>query len=118
MTAMVVLDGAEPVRADRINDADIDQLKGHRLAARARHHAVAREMLQLALMSSENRAASSLARHYPGGEAAFVDAMNVKARLLGLWNTCFHDSTGLNPANVSSPRATSPRWSRPRRPTR
>ena len=62
------------------------------------------EMLQLALMSSENRAASSLARHYPGGEAAFVDAMNVKARLLGLWNTRFHDSTGLNPANVSSPR--------------
>ena len=105
MTAMVVLDAglslSEPIE---INDADIDQLKGTGSRLALGTTLSREEMLQLALMSSENRAASSLARHYPGGEAAFVDAMNVKARLLGLWNTRFHDSTGLNPANVSSPR--------------
>ena len=105
MTAMVVLDAglglSEPIV---INEADIDQLKGTGSRLALGTTLSREEMLQLALMSSENRAASSLARHYPGGEEAFVEAMNVKARLLGLWNTRFHDSTGLNPANVSSPR--------------
>lgn len=105
MTAMVVLDAgqslSEPVV---ISEEDIDQLKGTGSRLALGTTLSREEMLQLALMSSENRAASSLARHYPGGEAAFVEAMNVKARLLGLWNTRFHDSTGLNPANVSSPR--------------
>ena len=105
MTAMVVLDAgqslSEPVV---ISEEDIDQLKGTGSRLALGTTLSREEMLQLALMSSENRAASSLARHYPGGEEAFVEAMNVKARLLGLWNTRFHDSTGLNPANVSSPR--------------
>ena len=105
MTAMVVLDAgqslSEPVV---ISGEDIDQLKGTGSRLALGTTLSREEMLQLALMSSENRAASSLARHYPGGEEAFVEAMNVKARLLGLWNTRFHDSTGLNPANVSSPR--------------
>jgi D-alanyl-D-alanine endopeptidase (penicillin-binding protein 7) len=61
-------------------------------------------LLQLALMSSENRAASALGRNYPGGIRGFVAAMNIKARLLGMSDTRFHDSSGLNPANVSSPR--------------
>jgi D-alanyl-D-alanine endopeptidase (penicillin-binding protein 7) len=60
-------------------------------------------MLRLALMSSENRAASSLSRHYPGGRAAFVAAMNAKTRALGLDATRFEDPTGLTAANVSSP---------------
>src|SRR5690606_11039764 len=60
------------------------------------------EMLKLALMASENRAASALARHYPGGKEAFVAAMNAKAAELGMTNTRFVDSTGLNPANVST----------------
>jgi D-alanyl-D-alanine endopeptidase (penicillin-binding protein 7) len=105
MTAMVVLDAglslSEPIV---ITDEDIDQLKGTGSRLALGTTLAREEMLQLALMSSENRAASALARHYPGGEAAFVEAMNVKARLLGLWNTRFHDGTGLNPANVSSPR--------------
>lgn len=105
MTAMVVLDAglslSEPIV---VTDADIDQLKGTGSRLALGTTLAREEMLQLALMSSENRAASALARNYPGGEAAFVEAMNVKARLLGLWNTRFHDSTGLDPSNVSSPR--------------
>jgi D-alanyl-D-alanine endopeptidase (penicillin-binding protein 7) len=62
------------------------------------------EMLRLALMSSENRAASALSRHYPGGQVAFVAAMNQKAHDLGLTDTRFADPTGLTPANVSSAR--------------
>jgi hypothetical protein len=59
-------------------------------------------MLQLALMSSENRAASTLARNYPGGVDAFVGAMNAKARALGMTRTRFEDPTGLSPNNVST----------------
>jgi len=61
-----------------------------------------REMLRLALMSSENRAASSLARTYPGGTEAFVVAMNEKAHALGMTRTSFSDATGLSPRNVST----------------
>jgi D-alanyl-D-alanine endopeptidase (penicillin-binding protein 7) len=61
-----------------------------------------REMLRLALMSSENRAASSLARSYPGGTPAFVAAMNAKALALGMTHTHFDDATGLTPTNVST----------------
>jgi D-alanyl-D-alanine endopeptidase (penicillin-binding protein 7) len=105
MTAMVVLDAGLPL-ADvlTVTRADIDTLKGtgSRLPIGTR---LSREqMLLLALMSSENRAASALARHYPGGEAAFVKAMNVKARMIGLSDTQFYDGTGLDPRNVSSPR--------------
>ncbi|MBC9072271.1 D-alanyl-D-alanine endopeptidase [Thauera sp. CAU 1555] len=105
MTAMVVLDAALPLAETlTVTRADIDTLKGtgSRLPIGAR---LSREqMLLLALMSSENRAASALARHYPGGEAAFIKAMNVKARMIGLSDTQFYDSTGLSPRNVSSPR--------------
>ena len=62
------------------------------------------EMLRIALMSSENRAASSLSRHYPGGREAFVAAMNRKAKDLDLGDTRFEVPTGLTKANVSSPR--------------
>jgi len=61
-------------------------------------------MLKLALMSSENRAASVLARNYPGGMAAAVAAMNAKARKLGMTHTTFRDPTGLNSENVSTAR--------------
>ena len=59
-------------------------------------------MLRLALMSSENRAASTLARHYPGGMLAFVAAMNDKAMALGMTRTHYDDATGLSPRNVST----------------
>jgi D-alanyl-D-alanine endopeptidase (penicillin-binding protein 7) len=67
-------------------------------------HLSREEMLRLALMSSENRAASALSRHYPGGRPAFVAAMNRKAESLGLVDTHFKDPTGLTAENVSSPR--------------
>jgi D-alanyl-D-alanine endopeptidase (penicillin-binding protein 7) len=59
-------------------------------------------MLRLALMSSENRASSALSRHYPGGQTAFITAMNNKAAKLGMPNTRFYDPTGLTPRNVST----------------
>jgi D-alanyl-D-alanine endopeptidase (penicillin-binding protein 7) len=58
--------------------------------------------LHLALMSSENRAAQLLGRTYPGGLDAFVEAMNAKARLLGMGDSHFEDPTGLSPENRSS----------------
>jgi D-alanyl-D-alanine endopeptidase (penicillin-binding protein 7) len=61
-------------------------------------------MLHLALMSSENRAANALGRHYPGGMPAFVAAMNNKARELGMNNSRFVEPTGLSSANVATPR--------------
>ena len=103
MTAMVVLDAGQSLSDELVvTSEDIDTIKGtgSRLALGTR--LTREEMLQLALMSSENRAASALARHYPGGAAAFVNAMNVKARLLGMADSRFRDSTGLNPDNVSS----------------
>jgi D-alanyl-D-alanine endopeptidase (penicillin-binding protein 7) len=105
MTAMVVLEsGAKLDEELAVTDEDIDHLKGtsSRLAVGTRLSR--RQMLQLALMSSENRAAAALSRHYPGGRAGFVQAMNIHARLMGMDDTRFHDSTGLNPGNVSSPR--------------
>lgn len=60
------------------------------------------EVLLLALMKSENPAAAALARTYPGGRAAFVAAMNAKARQLGMHATHYVESSGLDPHNVSS----------------
>ncbi|HVZ43721.1 MAG TPA: D-alanyl-D-alanine endopeptidase [Ramlibacter sp.] len=60
------------------------------------------EMLHLALMSSENRAAHALGRTYPGGMNAFVEAMNAKARLLGMMDTRYVEPTGLSSRNQSS----------------
>lgn len=103
MTAMVVLDAGQSLsEVLTITSDDIDRLKGtgSRLPIGARLSR--EEMLHIALMSSENRAASALARHYPGGKPAFIEAMNVKARMLGMWDTRFADSTGLDPRNVAS----------------
>ncbi len=103
MTAMVVLDGAQPLdEALAVDMGDFDFLKGSHSRLRMGSTLSRDEMLKLALMSSENRAASTLARHYPGGTPAFVEAMNAKAALLGLSNTRFEDPTGLSPRNVST----------------
>ncbi|AWI77053.1 D-alanyl-D-alanine endopeptidase [Parazoarcus communis] len=105
MTAMVVLEASPSLSEElTIDEEDIDQLKGTGSRLSLGTRMTREELLRLALMSSENRAASTLARHYPGGLTAFVNAMNIKARLLSMTDTRFHDSTGLNPANVSSPR--------------
>ena len=105
MTAMVVLDEAQSMQETLvIDDADIDRLKhsGSRIPVGA---ALEREeMLRLALMSSENRAASALSRAFPGGQRAFVGKMNEKARSLGMAATRFDEPTGLSAGNVSTVR--------------
>jgi D-alanyl-D-alanine endopeptidase (penicillin-binding protein 7) len=104
MTAIVVLESRSSLNETlSITEEDIDYLKGTSSRLGMGTRLTREEMLQLALMSSENRAASALARNYPGGRAAFVEAMNVQARLLGMGDTRFYDSTGLTPRNVSSP---------------
>lgn len=105
MTALVVVESKQNM--DEVLDVtteDIDRLKnsGSRLAVGTR---LSRShLLHLALMSSENRAASALGRNYPGGLPAFVAAMNAKARVLGMRDTHFVDSNGLSSGNVASAR--------------
>ena len=105
MTAMVVLD-AKLSLSDTltVTDEDTDKLKYTSSRLVVGTTLTREEMIHLALMSSENRAAAALGRNYPGGIDAFVVAMNAKAQSLGLTETAFHDSTGLNPHNVSSAR--------------
>jgi D-alanyl-D-alanine endopeptidase (penicillin-binding protein 7) len=105
MTAMVALD-AQPSMSETltISDADVDMLKGTHSRLAVGTQLTREEMLRLALMSSENRAASALSRHYPGGRDAFIAAMNAKAHSLGLTETRFLDPTGLTAQNVSSAR--------------
>ncbi len=105
MTALVVTEaGQDMSEMLEITEADIDRLKfsSSRLSVGARLSRA--DMLHLALMSSENRAANALGRYYPGGLAAFVRAMNDKARALGMRQTQFVEPTGLSSDNVSSPR--------------
>lgn len=105
MTAMVVLDAGLDLREPlAVTEQDIDTLRASssRLAVGT---TLAREdLLRLALMSSENRAAHALSRQYPGGSAAFVAAMNRKAAQIGLHDTRFSEPTGLAASNVSSAR--------------
>jgi serine-type D-Ala-D-Ala endopeptidase (penicillin-binding protein 7) len=103
MTAIVVLDAKQPMdEMLEIDTDDFDFLKGSHSRLRMGSTLSRREMLRLALMSSENRAASSLARHSPGGATAFVAAMNRKAMALGMTRTHYSDPTGLSADNVSS----------------
>ena len=105
MTAIVVLDAQLPLAEEIVIEAaDIDVLKNTRSRLRVGTSLSRREMLRLALMSSENRAAAALGRSYRGGINAFVAAMNQKAFELGMGNSYFVDSTGLNSANVSTAR--------------
>jgi len=105
MTALVVVEAGLPLDETlQITTADLDREKNtySRLAVGSK---LSREdMLLLALMSSENRAASALGRHYPGGLPAFVSAMNARARSLGMTMTHYHDANGLSSRNVSTAR--------------
>jgi D-alanyl-D-alanine endopeptidase (penicillin-binding protein 7) len=103
MTAMVVLDAQLPLDEKiEIGREDVDLLKGTHSRLKVGTVMTRQLAMQLALMSSENRAASALGRHYPGGLPAFVAAMNRKAESLGMRNTRFVDSTGLNSDNSST----------------
>lgn len=105
MTALVILEGRQPLE-ELVEITREDQSRGKgapsRLAVGTKLSR--RDLLHLALMSSENRAAHALGRSYPGGERAFVRAMNAKAKALGMTQSKFADPTGLSSSNVSSPR--------------
>jgi D-alanyl-D-alanine endopeptidase (penicillin-binding protein 7) len=103
MTAMVLLDQHLPMDdLIAVSSADVDTLKGTSSRLRVGTTLTRHDMLQLALMSSENRAASALARTTPLGMSSFVAAMNSKAVELGMTQTRFSDPTGLNSENVST----------------
>jgi D-alanyl-D-alanine endopeptidase (penicillin-binding protein 7) len=103
MTAIVTLEANLPLDEPLAVDIeDLDYLKGSSSRLSMGLELPRREMLRLALMASENRAASALARHYPGGSEAFIAAMNRKAAALGMTRTFFEDPTGLSPHNVST----------------
>ncbi|WP_429040878.1 D-alanyl-D-alanine endopeptidase [Aeromonas media] len=105
MTALVVLDARQNLNQTlTIDQNDRDNIKHTYSRVRMGTKVSRRDALHLALMSSENRMASALARHYPGGRSAFIRAMNNKARQLGMRNSRFYDSTGLSTRNVSTAR--------------
>jgi len=105
MTAMIVTGAQQPLdEMVTITDEDIDTEKGSRSRLRVGTTLRREEMLHLALMSSENRAAHALGRNYPGGLPAFVAAMNQKAHDLGMNDTQYVEPTGLSSQNQSSAR--------------
>ena len=105
MTAIVVLDAwLPPGELIAISKDDKDGLKGTKSRLQVGMKITRDDLLKLALMASENRAAAALARAYPGGTSAFVAAMNQKAVELGMWRTRFVDGTGLSSSNVSTAR--------------
>ena len=103
MTAMVIIDSGIPLE-EKITitkeDRDLIRLTGSRLEYGA--SLSRREMILLAIMSSENRAATALGRTYPGGMDSFVSHMNRKAQALGMTNSRFADPAGLKAENVST----------------
>ena len=105
MTAMVIIDSGldldEKITVTK-DDRDLVQLTGSRLEYGA--SLSRREMIMLAIMSSENRAATALGRNFPGGKAAFVVEMNKKASSLGMTNSHFADPAGLDVENKSTAR--------------
>ncbi len=105
MTSLVVMDAQLPLGENIvIHQDDVNTYPGRAKSRVTEHAQMTREQaLLLALMSSENRAAHALGRNYPGGVSAFVDAMNAKAKILGMSQSKFADPTGLSSENVSSP---------------
>jgi D-alanyl-D-alanine endopeptidase (penicillin-binding protein 7) len=104
MTALVVLDAKQPldesikiVADDRTGDL------GGRSRLEVGTTLTRGELLHLALMSSENHAAHAIGRSYPGGIEACVQAMNAKAKALGMTSAHFVDPTGLSSRNIASP---------------
>ena len=105
MTAVVVTDAKLPLNEPiTVTDEDIDTEKNSRSRLRVGTTLSREEMLHLALMASENRAAHALGRAYPGGLDAFVAAMNRKAQDLGMHDTHYVEPTGLSSRNQSSAR--------------
>jgi len=104
MTSLVVLDAQQPLDEPlQITDADRDLPKGGYSRLTVGTTLSRGDLMHLALMSSENRAAHALGNNYPGGMPAMVAAMNAKAAELGMVNSHFVDPTGLSSQNVASP---------------
>lgn len=105
MTALVVTEAKLPLdEVLTISQDDVDTEKGSRSRLTVGTQLTRGEMLHLALMSSENRAAHALGRSYPGGLNAFVDAMNRKSAELGMASTHYVEPTGLSSRNQSNAR--------------
>lgn len=103
LTAMVVLDAAQdPDELLTIDTADLDTLKHTRGGVPVGAALSRAKMIELALLASDNHAASSLARHYPGGMPGFLEAVRLKALALELTSTRVLEPTGLSPDNRSS----------------
>ena len=103
MTAMVVLD-SKPDMHEKISIQadDVDMLKHSRSHVPVGTTLPRKEILRLALMSSDNRAAAALARTYPGGNAAFIRAVGEKIKTLKMAHTIIKEPTGLSPDNTST----------------
>lgn len=105
MTGVIIADAKLPLdERITITQDDVDRLKGSSSRLRVGTELTRGQALHLTLMSSENRAAHALARTYPGGERAFVEAMNNKAKQLGMDQTHYVEPTGLSSENQSSAR--------------
>lgn len=103
MTAMVVLDAHLPgEEIVTITKADRDRLRGSGSKLSFGTKLTRRDLLEMALAASENRAAAALGRTFPGGTEAIVAAMNEKARQLGMQDTAFQDPAGLHYGNLST----------------
>ncbi|MBP0598309.1 serine hydrolase [Herbaspirillum sp. LeCh32-8] len=104
MMAMVWLDQKHEALASRlaVTEDDLDTLKYTQSRLNVGASVTRGDMLHIALMSSENRAAAALSRDYPGGREAFIAAMNAKAQALAMPHTRFVNATGLSPDNVST----------------
>jgi D-alanyl-D-alanine endopeptidase (penicillin-binding protein 7) len=104
MTALVVMDAGQPLDEMLEVSADDRNLLRNSFSRLASGTQLSRgDLMHLALMASENRAAHALARNYPGGVEACVSAMNAKAHELGMTSTHFVEPTGLSDENVASP---------------
>jgi D-alanyl-D-alanine endopeptidase (penicillin-binding protein 7) len=104
MTALVVLDAKQPLDEQiQITEADRDFPKGGFSRLAVGTTLTRGDLMHLALMASENRAAHALGNNYPGGMPAMVVAMNAKAAALGMASAHFVDPTGLSSQNVASP---------------
>jgi serine-type D-Ala-D-Ala endopeptidase (penicillin-binding protein 7) len=103
MTALVVLNAQQPLdEVLPVRIEDVTEMKGVYSRVRVGSTLSRRELLQITLMSSENRAAATLAHHYPGGVAAFVLEMNFLAKLHGMADSSFAEPTGLSQYNLST----------------
>lgn len=105
MTGLIVLEARQNLdEYIPITIANTPEMKGVFSRVKLNSQLSRRDVLLITLMSSENRAAASLAHHYPGGYAAFIAAMNAKAKALGMTSTHYVEPTGLSTRNVSTAR--------------